>query len=153
MNKNIEVINENLWVVNFNHIELGYIKELSFEKTTGDDFMTITEDGKIILNKAENNLDRAIEILTLVMLLPDDLLGTKKGFYSFMRNRIPQWAKKEDKWIDLAVQYYNLDKQKDAYNSVSAWEKERRKVKADYIKRNKTTGINKIMKIFRRKGV
>lgn len=29
MNKNIEVINENLWAVNYNYVKVGYIQELT----------------------------------------------------------------------------------------------------------------------------
>ena len=52
MNKNIEVINENLWAVNYNYVQVGYIQELTFNyKDNPDRLACITNDGKIVLNK------------------------------------------------------------------------------------------------------
>ena len=153
MNPNIKVINNDLWAVNFNYVEMEYIKELTFTKTNADDFMAITGDGKILLNKAYD-LERSISIMTAVMSLPDDLLGTKQGFYVYMRKRIPKWEKKDDKWIGLAIEYYNLEFQEDGYKSACEWEKKRRSVKAEYIKSNKKFfDIDKIKTLFKRKGV
>lgn len=154
MNPNIKVINDDLWTVNFHHIKMGYIKDLTFTETNGDDFMTIIKEGKILLNKADNHLDRSVAIITAVMTLPDSLLGTKQGFFAYMRKRMPKWEKKDDKWIDLAVQYYNLEFHEDGYNAACEWEKKRRTIKAEYIKSNrKFFGIGTIINYFKRKAV
>lgn len=152
MNKNIDVINENLWVVNFEHIKMGYIKGLTLNKT--DDFMTLSNDGKIFLNKADKDIKKAIQITSAVMTLPDEKLGTKQGFFKYMKNIMPKWEEKEDKWIDLAIKYYNLESLEKAYESVSKWEKKRRSLKAEYIRgQKKPTVIDKIKTLIKRKGV
>ena len=52
MNKNIEVITENLWAVNYSFVKMNFIKELSFNNS-GDVFALagLTNDGKIVMNK------------------------------------------------------------------------------------------------------
>ena len=47
MNKNIEVINENLWGVNFQHLHL--IQELEYSGSV-DEAASITNDGIIVVN-------------------------------------------------------------------------------------------------------
>ena len=154
MNENIEVISEDLWLANFDHIKMGWLDDLSLPQIKDDRPILILDHGKFLIDKNIEKVDKSIETLTSVMSLPDDLLGTKKGFYSFMRKLRPKWEKKEDKWIDLAIQYYNLDSIESLYNSFSEWEKRRRKVKAEYIKVNKKpNGIDKIKRLFKRKGV
>lgn len=52
MNPNIEVINENLWAVNFYHLQ--YIPELDYEGSLDDldsKIASYTNDGKTVLNK------------------------------------------------------------------------------------------------------
>lgn len=54
MNKNIEVINENLLAVNFEHINAGLIKEITFDSENCSDYASLTKDGKILLNKNDS---------------------------------------------------------------------------------------------------
>ena len=46
MNKNIEVINENLWAVNFYYVKMNCIKELKLLDENVDDIVKISIDGK-----------------------------------------------------------------------------------------------------------
>ena len=151
MNPNITVISDNLWAVNFHHIKMGYIKDLTLNETQGDDFVSIIKEGKFLMNKADPNCEKAIPILEAVMTLPDAQLGTKKGFYSCIRKLMPKIANKDDKYVDLFIQYYNLEGIETPYTVSSDWEKKRRKIQKEYIRKHWfSIGINKL---FKRKGV
>ena len=53
MNRNIEVVNENLWCVNQYHVQAGFIKELTLlPGTTPDKEIFLTDQGILVLNTA-----------------------------------------------------------------------------------------------------
>ncbi len=71
MNQNIEVINHDLWAVNFNL--LPYIHELAYAGSHDDldvKIASFTQDGKIVLNKSH-------EIYSVLMLLLQRLMKNK----------------------------------------------------------------------------
>lgn len=99
MNSNIEVISENLWAVNFEYVKNGYIKELKFNHNTSIDRLAVlTDDGKMILNKA---VDYSVYVpfLKAMTTLDEAELNTMKGFYNFIRILIPKTQKWEDEKI------------------------------------------------------
>ena len=53
MNPNIEVVNENLWVVNFGHIRMNWVDGLRYldEKDDCSNYAGLSDDGKLIVNK------------------------------------------------------------------------------------------------------
>jgi hypothetical protein len=154
MNPNIKVINDDLWTVNFHHIKMGYIKDLTLTETQGDDFVCIIKEGKFLLNKADPNCEKAIPILEAVMTLPDDLLGSKKGFYSCIRKLMPKITNKDDKYVELFIKYYNLEGVETPYTVSCDWEKKRRSIKENYTKSNrKFFGIGTFINYFKRKVV
>ena len=54
MNSHIEIIGKDLIAVNFQYVDLGYIKEMHFIETPGKTLkkvVTITEDGYFVINK------------------------------------------------------------------------------------------------------
>lgn len=54
MNPNIEVVNENLWVVNFGQVRMNWIDGLHYldEKDDCNNYAALTQDGKLVVNKA-----------------------------------------------------------------------------------------------------
>lgn len=78
MNRNIEVINQNLWSVDFNIIR--YISELNY---LGDfdsahlKIATYTNDGKIVLNKCHEAFNELKQMLLRFMTNSDQELQSK----------------------------------------------------------------------------
>ncbi len=123
MNHNIEVINENLWAVNYLHLqyipELGYIGDPDEVDTK---IACYTLDGKTVLNKYHE-------------------------LYPTLKNFIPMMMKKPD--IDLVNTIGHLkSKVRDPYEEVYLFslelEKNRRSISEEYVKGNKKPfNINK----------
>lgn len=115
MNRNIEVINENLWAVNQYYVKGGYVKELvtlpgcSPEKEDA----CLTEDGILILNKASPVYEVCKGLMIRIIPYSDDLL---KSIY------------------ELGEKIQNPDPYEFMYFHVIGWEIKRREVKADYMK-------------------
>jgi hypothetical protein len=115
MNQNIEVINENLWAVNFYY--LRYIPELEYTGSN-EDFSKIasyTNDGKTLLNKH------------------NELYPTLKTF-------IPRLMKNTD--ADLELKIYGMkNKTRDSYEEFYMFALEleinRRSIAKEYVKGNK----------------
>lgn len=154
MNKNIEVINENLWAVEFEYVSMGYIKELIFSKTKPSDYYCFTKDGKIILNKNQSYYKDMLKMLNVIMKFKDEQLGNTKGFHFFIRIFVPRADNLTDQAFEKFIQSAQLDQVQKLFNQLSEVEKIRRKIHAEYIKGiKKTNGIDKIKKLFKRKGV
>lgn len=137
MNPNIKVINENLWAVNYSYVEAGYIKELTFNTVTPDDFITLTNDGKIVLNQAdEAAMKYILPILKVVMGYPDSLLGTDKGFMIYMKAVAPSLDKLDYPGIVKALQKADAyEVKRNGFNTACKWEAERRKLKKQFKKK------------------
>lgn len=154
MNTNIKVINENLWMVNFSYVGMDFIKELTFKKTLDSDFMTLSQDGKLIMNSGDELGQKTLPIMKVVMTLPNRLIGNEAGFCFFVKVFIPKLDKLNDVEILEFVKQQNLVNLKLVFDTACKWEKTRRIIHAEYIKGNKKpTGIDKIKKIFKKKGV
>lgn len=93
MNPHIKVINSNLWTVNFSYVGMNFIRELTFHKAADTDFMVLTEDGKLIMNSADEVMMRYLPVMKVVMSFPNRLLGTDRGFCSFVKVLVPELDK------------------------------------------------------------
>ena len=68
LNPHIKVINPNLWTVNFDYVLAGWIKELKFNNTDSNSFVTVADD-VIILNSSKLVCSNIIPILESIMKL------------------------------------------------------------------------------------
>lgn len=136
MNKNIEVINENLWAVNSAYIRMGLIQELvplSEGITSENPYASLTNDGILILkNESE--------------------------FYPILKNLMQRIMGHSDEQLNFAVDKMRKVSEPDAYEkmylNVLEWEIKRRCVKADYLSSQpKPTFKDKIIKWMIRKKV
>lgn len=134
MNKNIEVINENLWVVNSAYIKMGYIQELvplSEGITSENPYASLTNDGILILkNESE--------------------------FFPILKNLMQRIMNHSDEQLNFAVDKMRKVSEPDAYEkmylNVLEWEMKRRCVKAEYLSSQpKPTFKDKIIMWIRKK--
>lgn len=78
MNPNIEVINKNLWGVNYYHLQ--YIKELTYHDTSPDAMekaASLTSDGIIVLNKSHEIYPTLKQFFPKIMENTDEELLNK----------------------------------------------------------------------------
>lgn len=154
MNPNIEVINENLWAVEFAYVNQGWVKDLSFTSTKPSDYYCFTQDGKVVLNKDQSHCKDLLKMLNIIMKFRGEQLGTEKGYHFFLRIYIPKADNLDDQGFAKFIQAAQLDQVEKLFNQLSEVEKVRRKIHAEYIKGiKKPNGIDKIKKFFKRKGV
>lgn len=77
MNQNIEIINNGLWAVNYNHFK--FIKDISYHDHSPDALdkpASLSNDGVIILNKGHEMYSTLKKFFPRVMICTDDeLLG------------------------------------------------------------------------------
>ncbi len=134
MNRNIEVINENLWSVNSVYIRMGYIQELVplSEGATGENlYASLTNDGILILkNESE--------------------------FYPILKNLLQRIMGHSDEQLNFALKKMRKGPKQDAYEkiylNVLEWEIKRRCVKAEYFaSQPKLTFKDKIIMWIRKK--
>lgn len=114
MNKNIEVINENLWAVNIQYVKSGYINGLRIIPDTKTGQLNVTDAGIIVIDKAS-------------VLYP----ALKMLFLKIMHKTTDELEEILAKGIHMKT----LDKVDDLLINVVGWEIKRRCVKADYLKR------------------
>lgn len=134
MNKNIEVINENLWAVNSAYIRMGYIQELvplSKGITSENPYASLTNDGILILK-------------------------TESEFYPILKNLMQRIMGHSDEQLMYAIAKMRKVSEPDAYEkmylNVLEWEIKRRCVKAVHCQPIPTL-IGKIIKRMIRKKV
>lgn len=135
MNKNIEVINENLWAVNQQYVKQGYIKELTTLPGAAPETQdaSLTDDGIIVLNKCS-------------------------PVYGVLKKFVPRIMAYSDEQLNSAREKMQKVSEPDAYEkmylSVLEWEIKRRCVKAEYLSSQpKPTFKDKIVKWMIRKKV
>lgn len=115
MNRNIEVINENLWAVNQYYVKVGYIKELKNlpSKKPEKHGISLTNQGILILNTAD-------------------------PVYSITRKLLLRIMEHSDEQLQFAVHEIREVQEPDGYEkmylNVLEWEIKRRFVKAEYLK-------------------
>jgi hypothetical protein len=133
MNKNIEVINENLWAVNQYYVQAGYIKELETlpGQTPETHGISLSDTGVLILNTADPAHDITRKLLLKIMEHSDEQL-------KFAYNKMQQ------------VQ--SPDTYEKMYLNVLEWEIKRRCVKAEFLNSQpKPTFKDKIIIYWRKK--
>lgn len=154
MNKNIEVINENLWAVDFEYIKQGWIQGLSFSVPKPSDSACITNDGKLILNKQHALYKDICKLIKIIMKFRDVQLGTEEGYRFFIKIFVPKAEDLNEQAFEKFVNSDLLKHIRKLFNQLSDLELKRRYFHAEYIKSNKkSNGINRIKKMFKRKGV
>ncbi len=138
MNPNIEVINENLWVVNFQYVGMGYIRELTFnDKATIDNGMTITNDGKLIFDKSDALMMKYLPVMKAVMCFPDYLLNTERGFCVYVKTLAPKLDNLDNETLVKFLKGKDLYKPHAAiWETACKWEAERRKQKKLYTRKH-----------------
>lgn len=135
MNKNIEVINENLWAVNYSFVKMNFIKELSFNNS-GDVFAlaVLTNDGKIVMNK---DLPYAVYVpfLKAIMQMKDSEIDTKHGFCNVIRT-LTNSDKSDQEIMHLIWSDSTLTMNWTIYQNFCNWERARRKVAKEYARKH-----------------
>lgn len=154
MNKNIEVINENLWAVDFEYIKQGWIQGLTFIVPKPSDSACFTNDGKLILNKKHDLYKDICKLTKIIMKFRDEQLGTEEGYHFFIKILVPKAEDLNEQAFEKFINSDLLKYTRKLYDQLSDLEIRRRVVHAEYIKNNKkSNGINKFKKMFKRKGV
>lgn len=134
MNKNIEVINENLYAVNSAYIKMGYIQEfmpLSEDVTDGNPYASLSNDGILILKK-------------------------ESEFYPILKKLLLRIMEHSDEQLNLSLDKMRKVSEPDAYEkmylNVLEWEIKRRYVKTEYVmSKHKPTFKDKIIMCLRKK--
>lgn len=145
MNKNIEVITENLWAVSYQFVNLGYIKELTFNN--GGQIARLgclTDDGKIILNK-DLPYSVYVPFLKAVMQMEDSEIDTKHGFCNVIRKLINS-SKSDHEIMQLIWSDSTLTYDWTIYENLCNWERARRKVAKEYSKKHPVMFLMKKIK-------
>lgn len=134
MNPNIKVLNKNLWVVNFDLVKSGYIKEFTLNNIKPNDFVAILGNGKIVLNQAdEPAMKYILPFFKVIMSYPDSLLGTDKGFLIYMRAIEPMLDKYDYQRIVQALKNLGIyDVKRNGFDTACRLEAERRKIEKQY---------------------
>lgn len=128
MNRNIEVINENLWAVNMQYLKEGYIEELKLIPDVEIGQINLSNTGKILLDSGA----RAYPAL-------------KKMFLVFMQ-------KPTDELMEI-MKMPKRDSLDGLCENVIGWELKRRCVKAEYMKNSpQLTFKDKFIKWIRKAG-
>lgn len=125
-NPHINVINKNLWVVNFDYVLFGWIKEIQFHDTTSDDCVAIAKD-VIILNKNKKACSRMIPILKSIMKLPTEKIGKEESFCDWVRKDMPSLKKYTNEEIINFINENELNQVIKFYFQLSELEIKRRK--------------------------
>lgn len=148
MNKNIEVISEKVWAVNFNFVKVGYIKELTFKNQESTDCLAVlTNDGTYILNKAVS-YSVYVPFIQAVMSLNIAELNSKHGFCKVIRTIVPSIKNMTDEQIIKFIWSDNsITGNWTIYQNLCKWESERRTVEKQYIKKHWfLIGMKKLLK-------
>ena len=127
MNPNIEMVNENLWVVNFEHVRMKWIEGLNFLNGSDDriKYAALTEDGRLYINKATDDYSELVEIMSIYMKYSDDDLNV------VLANSKKQMALPGDNRIAELIHCF------------VKWEITRRSVQNEYFKKHKGFSMKK----------
>lgn len=132
-NPHIEIINPNLWAVNFDYVLNGWIDGLKFYDTTDKDFATLIGnknigDGIIVLNSNAEIYKKVIPILQYIMKLPNNKIGKQKSFCDWIKTQVICLKKKTDKQIINFVKQNNCIAAMEFYFNLSKLEIDRRRI-------------------------
>lgn len=139
MNSHIEIIGKDLIAVNFQYVDLGYIKEMHFIETPGKTLkkvVTITEDGYFVINKMFDNKDyqQVVTTVKAIMTLKDADIYTKHGFCCWVRGIVPSGRQYTDEEALQVLKIKGCEDFWTLYQNLCEAEKKRRQVKKDWMK-------------------
>lgn len=113
INSNIEIINSNLWVVDFNYVINGWINEITFLETTNEEIATFAVDKNsnnqiIILNKNHHGYQKIKKILIEVMKLSTSKMLKEKYMNRHIRKTLNDIQRKNKGLVELEKNLYLL---------------------------------------------
>lgn len=113
INSNIEIINSNLWVVDFNYVINGWINEITFLETTNEEIATFAVDKNsnnqiIILNKNHHGYQKIKKILIEVMKLSTSKMLKEKYMNRHIRKTLNDIQRKNKSLVELEKNLYLL---------------------------------------------
>lgn len=113
INSNIEIINSNLWVVDFNYVLNGWINEITFLETTNEEIATFAVDKNsnnqiIILNKNHHGYQKIKNILIQVMKLSTSKMLKEKYMNRHIRKTLNGIQRKNKSLVELEKNLYLL---------------------------------------------
>lgn len=135
MNKNIKVINDYLWLVDYDLVRAGFIKELQSVKLDGYN-SCVTNEGIFLIHFKERNqeVDLTVKMVNYVMGLKDKDLKSDRAFRRFIEERAPD--SQAMKWNNQMVQeFIERSNNQSLYNILaysSKIERQRRNVMKKY---------------------
>lgn len=131
MDKEIQVITEDLLIMDFDFIRSGQVKRLQPGKVRiYDDFFCFTDYGAVILNSKDSKVNEFLPHMKAIMSVPDRHLGNKEGFMLYVRNYFQKrYTKKQIKKSMKMQGEEELSPLKLMYNQLIEIEKERRSIK------------------------
>lgn len=138
MNKNIEVINDNLLLINFSHINQCLINEIEpVQELDENVLVALNRDGRILLNKIHPGIDGLRKWFTFVMRLSDKQLVDGLAFKLFIEPKYPQIMKLDDRSFNNYIRLNQLEEFLALLNDVTSVEKERRELEKEFKKKNR----------------
>ena len=113
INSNIEIINSNLWVVDFNYVINGWINEITFLETTNEEIATFAVDKNsnkqiIILNKNYHGCQKIKNILIEVTKLSTSKMMKEKYINKHIRKTLNDIQRKNESLVELEKKLYLL---------------------------------------------
>lgn len=113
INSNVEIINSNLWVVDFNYVMNGWINEITFLETTNEEIATFAVDKNsnnqiIILNKNYHSYQKIKNILIEVMKLSTSKMLKEKYINRHIRKNLNDIQRKNKNLVELEKNLYLL---------------------------------------------
>ncbi len=151
MNRHIEVIDKDLFAVNFDYVDMGYIKELSFIETPGRTLKkvaTVTKDGSFVINKPFDNqaFDQVVRTVKAIMTLKDADFYTKHGFCCWVRGIVPSQIKYTDEQAMQVLKVKGCEDFWTIYQNLCEAEKLRRKVKKEWMQNHPLMSFKNFLK-------
>lgn len=134
MNKNIRVITKDLWMVDFNYIKAGFIKEITFVDENYAHNFCLSKDGKLILDSSAPNMKRIADFFIIIMSCPSSKLCTEKGLLFFIYSSYSQYKRKSLKEIKQMMGQEKFDMISKTYFDMAKFEMDRRQLKRKGVK-------------------
>lgn len=134
MNPNIKIVNPHLWIVNYEHVKSGLIKELNQLDgiKNGNDLFTISNEGILIVNEVEADMMNLLPIMEFAMKLSDENIEGNNAFKQYLANKNKNVLHWNDATFQTYVGYHHLEDVLAMIDQVANIERTRRKAKQDY---------------------
>ena len=151
MNSHIQIIDKDLLAVNFQYVNMGFIKELSFLDTPGktlEKVATITENGAFVINKPFDNQDfqQVVRTVKAIMTLKDADIYTKHGFCCWVRGVVPSGIDYPDEAVMKLITVKGYEDFWTIYWNLCEAEKLRRKVKKEWMQKHPLMTMKNFLK-------